>query len=103
MKHPDCCLTLVFPKGLEDNMIDHLLEHTELASGFTTVEVDGHGQAAVYHSIGERVRGRTRRVKMEVLLTRADAEALIPHFKESLPSREIIWWISPLHAFGKFA
>ena len=103
MKRFDCCLTLVFPKGLEENMIDHLLEHPELASGFTTYEVEGHGQATVYHSANEKVRGRARRVKMEVVMAREDARILLAHFKESLPNREIAYWIAPIDEFGRFA
>ena len=103
MKKPDCCLTIVFPKGLEENMIDHLLEHPELASGFTTYEVEGHGQVAVYHSVNEQVRGRAWRVKMEVVMDYEDAQTLISHFKESLPSRDIAYWIAPINEFGRFA
>ena len=103
MKQLDCCLTIVFPKGLEENMIDHLLEHPELASGFTTYEVEGHGQATVYTSANEQVRGRARRVKMEVVMANEDAQALIAHFKESLQSREIAYWIAPINEFGRFA
>lgn len=103
MKKPDCCLTIVFPKGLEEYMIDHLLEHPELASGFTTYEVEGHGRAAVYHSVNEQVRGRAWRVKMEVVMDQEDAQILITHFKESLPSRDIAYWIAPINEFGRFA
>lgn len=103
MKQFNCCLTIVFPKVLEEDMVDHLLEHAELASGFTTVEVEGHGQATVYRSVNEQVRGRARRVKMEVVTDLADAQALIAHFKDALPSRDIAYWISPVLEFGRFA
>lgn len=103
MKQPDCCLTIVFPKALEENIIDHLLEHPEVASGFTTYEVEGHGQGMVYRSVNEQVRGRARRMKMEVVMERQDAQALVAHFKESMPSREIAYWISPIDEFGRFA
>ncbi|MDD5330971.1 MAG: DUF3240 family protein [Sulfuricella sp.] len=103
MKQYDCCLTIVFPHGLEEIMIDHLLDHPELASGFTTYEVEGHGGATVYRSTNEQVRGRARRVKMEVVTGREDAQTLIVHFKESLRSREIAYWISPIAEFGRFA
>jgi len=103
MKQPDCCLTLVFSKALEEDMIDHLLEHPELACGFTTCEVEGHGQVAVYHSVNEQVRGRARRVKMEVAMEHEDAQTLIAHFKETLPSRDIVYWITPINEFGRFA
>ena len=103
MKQPDCCLTLFFSKALEEDMIDHLLDHPELACGFTTYEVEGHGQVAVYHSVNEQVRGRARRVKMEVAMEQEDAQTLIAHFKETLPSRDIVYWITPINEFGRFA
>lgn len=103
MKAANCCLTIVFPAALEENIIDHLLEHPELASGFTTVEVEGHGQGSVYRSTSEQVRGRARRVKMEVVMEREDAQSIVAHLKESLPSREVAYWIAPIFEFGRFA
>ncbi|MHB0985892.1 MAG: DUF3240 family protein [Sulfuricella sp.] len=103
MKQADCCLTVVFPVALEENILDHLLEHPELASGFTTYEVEGHGQGAVYPSVNEQVRGRARRMKMEVVMAHDDAQALIAHFKASLPSREVAYWMTPVGEFGRFA
>lgn len=102
MKTANCCLTIVFPAALEENIVDHLLEHPELASGFTTVEVEGHGQGSVYRSVSEQVRGRARRVKMEVVMDREDAQAIVAHLKESLPSREVAFWIAPIFEFGRF-
>ncbi len=103
MKAANCCLTIVFPAALEEHIIDHLLEHPELASGFTTVNVEGHGQGSVYRSIAEQVRGRARRVKMEIVMEREDAQGLVAHLKESMPSREVAYWIAPIHEFGRFA
>jgi len=103
MKEANCRLSMVFPVALEENIIDHLLEHPELASGFTTVEVEGHGQGSVYRSASEQVRGRARRVKMEVVMNSEDAKELVAHLKEALPTREIAYWIGPVHEFGRFA
>ena len=103
MTQPNCCLTLVFPKGMEENLVDHLLEHHEIASGFTTIEVEGHGQGATFRSMGERVRGRARLVQMQVVLSRADAQTLVQHLKETLPSPEIAYWIAPIEEFGRLA
>lgn len=103
MKQANCCLVVVFPKSLEEDMVDHLLDHPELASGFTTIEVEGHGQGTVYRSTNEQVRGRARRVKMEVVMDMEDAQTLIAHFKESLPIRDIAYWITPVLEFGRFA
>jgi nitrogen regulatory protein PII len=103
MKQPDCRLILVFPKALEENMVGHLLRHPDLVGGFTTVEVEGHGKGAVYHSITEQVRGRVRRVRMEIVMACEDARILIEHLKEALPTPEIAYWIAPVLEFGRFA
>jgi hypothetical protein len=99
----DCCLTIVFPRALEEDLVDHLLTHPEMASGFTTSHVQGHGAGAAFHSVSEQVRGRTNRVQMQIVLNRADALALIAHLKQALPNREVAYWISPVLEFGRFA
>ena len=48
MKPRDCVLTLVFPVSLEEDLVDHLLEHPEIPHGpirvlFTCDEEIGHG------------------------------------------------------------
>lgn len=103
MKEANCRLSMVFPEALEENIIDHLLEHPELASGFTTVGVEGHGQGSVYRSTSEQVRGRARRVKMEVVMHIEDARELVAHLKQAMPSREVAYWIGPIFEFGRFA
>jgi len=103
MKPADCCLTLVFPKALEENVVELVLERADLAGGFTTVEVEGHGDGAALRSIAERVRGRAHRVKMQIVLNREDAGTLLGELKGALPSTEIAYWIMPIGEFGRFA
>lgn len=103
MKQMDCCLTIVFPKALEENLVDHLLTHPEMASGFTTSAVEGHGAGAAFHSEGEKVRGRSNRVQMQIVMNREDASLLVEHLKGDLPNREVAYWISPVLEFGRFA
>ena len=103
MKQMDTCLTIVFPRVLEENLVDHLLDHPEYAAGFTTMQVEGHGQAEARHSIEEEVRGRARRVQIQVVLNGEDANALIAHLKTALPSKEIAYWMMPVIEFGRFA
>lgn len=103
MKNIDCCLTIVFPKNLEENLVDHLLEHPELASGFTTSYAEGHGAGAAFHSAMEQVRGRAHRVQMQIVMNREDVATLIEHMKEDLPNREVAYWVTPVLEFGRFA
>jgi predicted outer membrane protein len=103
MKPADCCLTVVFPKALEENMIDLVLSHPDLASGFTTFDVEGHGQGAVYRSANEQVRGRARRMKLEMVMNGEDARKMVADMKQALPNPEIAYWIQPVNEFGRFA
>ncbi|MEO5702400.1 MAG: DUF3240 family protein [Gammaproteobacteria bacterium] len=103
MNSPDCCLTLVFPKALEENLVDFLLEHEALAGEFTTSLVEGHGSHIDYQNIAERVRGRARRVQMNILLQRASAQTLINDLRGALPHTDIVYWITPISEFGSFA
>jgi len=103
MKPQDTCLTIVLPHSLEENLVDHLLGHPEYAAGFTTIQVDGHGQSISRHGIAEQVRGRSRRVQIQIVMNGEDAKALIEHLKASLPSKEVAYWMSPVMEFGRFA
>ncbi|CAG0944048.1 MAG: hypothetical protein EFKGCFLK_01863 [Rhodocyclaceae bacterium] len=103
MKARDCVLTLVFPVSLEEELVDHLLEHPEWVIGFTSTRVDGQGQVVRLHGSAEEVRGRSRRVQVEIAMNREDAQALVAHLKESLPNPEIAYWLLPLIEFGRFA
>ena len=102
MNRPDCCLTLVFPKALEENLVDLLLEHEALAGDFTTSAVEGHGTNITYQDIAERVRGRARRVQMNILLQRTQAQNLIDDLRSALPHTDIVYWITAVSEFGSF-
>jgi hypothetical protein len=99
----DCCLTLVAPIALEEALVDHLLEHPEWVSGYTITPAEGRGRAMHLHGEAEHVSGRSRRVVIETVLARADANALLLHLREALHHPEVAWWLSPVLEFGRFA
>jgi len=103
MKTFDCSLTIVFPKALEEELIDHLLEHPEWVAGFTISQVEGKGTAVRLSGVVEEVRGRARRVQVQTVLDSGDARALIARLKELLPNPEVAYWVSPVLEFGRFA
>lgn len=96
------CLTIVMPKSFEEDVVDHLLEHPEWVSGFTTTDVNGHGQAVAYHAAAEEVRGRVARVQVQIVLRQEDGQALVTHLKESIHCKEIAYWLTPVIEFGRF-
>lgn len=98
-----CCLTLILPGVLEEELVDHLLEHPEWVPGFTSHPVDGHGRGERYRQAAEAVRGRSRRVKVEIVTECAHAEALVAHLAQTLASADVAWWIAPVTGFGRLA
>lgn len=103
MQPRDTCLTIVLPRSLEENLVDHLLQHPELVAGFTTTQVEGHGQAVPLRGTAEEVRGRSRRVQVQIVLNGADARTLVDHLKAELPNPEVAYWMLPVLDFGRFA
>ncbi len=102
MKTRDCCLTLMLPKSLEETIVGHLLDHPEWVLGFSTTDVSGHGAAGVVHSAGELVRGATRRVRVQIVMNREDAAALIAGLRATLTNPEVAYWLTPVLEFGRF-
>jgi len=102
LKRRDCCLTLMVPKMLEETIVEHLLTRPEWVSGFSTADVSGHGTAGIPHSTGELVRGATRRVRVQLVMNREDALALIAHLRAGLTNPEIVYWLTPVLEFGRF-
>lgn len=100
MNPPDCCLTLIVPKALEENLLDLLLEHEALGRGFITAEVEGHGRNATYQSSAEKVRGRTRQVEMKIILQHADTHTLLQDIKQAFPRANIMYYAAPVTELG---
>lgn len=100
MNPPDCCLTLIAPKALEENLLDLFLEHEALAGGFMTSEVEGHGRNVTYQSMAEKVRGHARQVRMQIIMQHADAQTLLHDIKQALPHVNIVYHITPVTESG---
>ncbi len=103
MKPQDCCLTISFPYALEENILGHLLQHPEWVRGFSTMQIEGHGQMSKASETAELVRGRSGRRYAQIVLNREDARALVAELSAALPSREVAYWMVPVLEFGRFA
>lgn len=99
----DCLLTLAVPADLEEEVLDHLAEHPEWVSGFSVIHAEGLGAGAPLRSSMERVRGRSRRRLVQLLLAQPNVEPLLQSLNGIFPTPEIAWWILPLAGFGRFA
>ncbi len=102
-KHRDCLLTLVFPASLEETIVEHLLDHEEWAASFSAVRVEGHGHALSLRDPAEQVRGRSRRLMVQIAINGDDATRLVEHFRDTLPNPEIVYWRVPLSDYGRFS
>ena len=99
----DTLLTLLFPPDVEDVVVDYLLAHPEWANGFTCAQVEGHGAAMQPRDAAERVRGRSRRFQVQIILAQTQAEALIAHFRTELANPDVAYWTVPLTSFGRLS
>lgn len=102
MNPPDCCLSLIVPKALEETVVDLLLEREALVPGFTTLVADGHGPNAQFRTARERVRGRAHCVLVLAMLETSCARQLLAELKAELEGTDIVWWLSPITAYGDF-
>ena len=103
MKTLDCCLTIVLPQPLEEDLVDHVLEHPDWVSGFVIGRMEGSGQSLPLRGLAERVRGRSPRVQLQVVMARAEARELIETLKAAFPSAEVAYWLTPVLEFGRLA
>ncbi len=89
-------------EGLETTVLDTLLEHPEWISGFTSMEVSGHGQSQMLTTAAEAVRGRARRVRVDIVMQRDEAAQLLELLKTNWPHPEVTYWMVDVQAFGGF-
>jgi hypothetical protein len=96
-------LTLAAPRHLEEELVEQFLARPEWASGFTLFEAEGYSRHPESLSAREQVRGRARRVCVQIVLEAEHAHALLSHLKHSLPKPDVAWWLIPVGEFGRLA
>ena len=99
----DCVLTLAIPDSLEEEILDLLVAHTDIVSGFSVHAAEGLGSGAPLRTSLERVRGRSRRKMITLLLQQEQAGVLIERLRVQIPSADVAWWSTPLTGFGRLA
>ena len=100
MKHLDACLKLLLPRALETQVVDRLLQHPRWVGPFITRYVEGHGDPEGIGSPEEQVRGRAARVEIEILMDGGHVAELLADLRAELPSRAVVWWLSPVIEAG---
>ena len=96
-------LTLVMPVDVEDALLETLLEHPDLAPGFTSQKVEGHGQRVSFIGTAEHVRGRAAYSRVQMVVPRADADTLLALLRERFATSRVFFWIVPALAGGRLA
>lgn len=94
-------LTIVAPGRLKDELLELLLKHPELASGFTVSQAEGHGANLAFRTVTDQVRGREDRIRAECVINNGDLHALREIIKHGLPGSNIVCWAVPVMEFGK--
>ena len=96
-------LTLVMPVDVEDALVETLLEHPDLAPGFTSQPVEGHGQRVSFIGTAEHVRGRAAYCRVQLVVPHADAETLLGLLRERFATSRVFFWMVPALASGRLA
>lgn len=96
-------LTLVMPVDVEDAVLETLLDHPDLAPGFTSQSVEGHGQRVSFIGTAEHVRGRAAYCRVQLVVPRADADALLALLRERFATSRVFFWMVPAIASGRLA
>ncbi|MCW8873590.1 DUF3240 family protein [Pseudomonadota bacterium] len=94
-------LRVNIPPSLEEEFMDALLANPEV-QGYQTWHTSGHGQVGAM-SINEQVAGRRNRVLFEVVLDESTLESVLAALKATLPIADIIYWVLPITASGRFS
>lgn len=98
-----CLLTLMLPQAREDAVLDLLARCPELSEGYTLVRAQGLGQGALLQTPMERVQGRAQRMLVQAIVAAQQGPALLQRLRAELPTAEIVYWITPVLAYGRLA
>ena len=99
----DVVLTLVMPVDVEEALLETLLEHPELAPGFTSQKVEGQGQRITFIGTSEHVRGRAACCRVQLVVPLTDANALLDILKARFATSRVFFWMVPTLASGRLA
>jgi hypothetical protein len=96
-----CKLTLVYPSGIEELIIELLLAADPPLKGFTTWSADGHGSDFAEATVGEQVRGRVKRSVMVLVMPRVRLSSLLETIRTRAAVPHLAYWVEPVECFGR--
>lgn len=96
-------LTLVVHKSISEELIELLLEHPDVVAGFSTTEGDGHGSSVEYVGPSEHVRGRARRVRVQLITGAPHARSVLDLVRQKFANANVFYWMIPVLESGRCA
>jgi hypothetical protein len=103
MEEQICRLTLVYPRSLEETIIELLLTADPPLGGFTTWAADGHGLDFSDATVAERVKGRVSRSVMVLVMPRSRLPALLEDVRTKAGVPHLAYWVEPVEEFGRLS
>ncbi len=94
-----CLFTLVTSPSMEEALIDWILEQPEI-SGFSTLEIYGHGSRDSVLSLLEQVSGRQKRVQFIIHTDTEIANKLTLQLKQEFGGSNLYYHITPVIEAG---
>lgn len=99
-KRLDASLKLSLPRALTPRVVDHLLQHPDWVGPFTMYRIEGHGAPEGIIKAAEKVRGYADLMQIEILMDSSHVADLLADLRTDLPSKDVVWWLSPVLQIG---
>ena len=93
-------LTLIAPVGLEEPLVDWLLEHAS-NHGFCSGPINGHSASHESLTVAEQVSGRQRQIRFEVHAQEGEVNLMLERLRGDFADTGIRFWVVPLLESGK--
>lgn len=94
-------LVIVVPIEVKDELIDAMMELTEI-SGFSMSEIAGYSREHAQYSLQERVQGYRTMYRFEILHTLEQRSRLLQALKPTCQVANARYWITPVVETGHF-
>lgn len=93
-------LTLIAPVGLEEPLVDWLLEHAP-DRGFCSGPINGHSASHEALTVSEQVAGRQRQIRFELHAPEDELDSILERLNADFADASIHYWVIPLRGSGK--
>jgi hypothetical protein len=93
-------LTLIAPVGLEEPLVDWLLEHAS-SHGICSGPINGHSASHESLTVAEQVSGRQRQIRFEVHAQEGEVNLMLERLRGDFADAGIHFWVVPLLESGK--